>query len=190
MLTARAGPGTLNKIGQQFQNNILDVRKVLESPLERKAKSLAFTGDVAEVDNEDLDLTGLNEVDSDEENHNDPVLDVISAFFGHDAENITNVNEKNEEITDVNNDLSILITNKDKDIAAKQPDNAQRTPLAKLTSGPKKAKLHRDGRMLDIPGGLDFSTAVFNEKLGKLCMEKQEEIESIEKRPILECNHK
>lgn len=190
MLTAGAGPGPLNKIGQQFQNNILDVRKVLESPLERKAKSLAFTGGVADVDNEDLDLTGLNEVDSDEENHNDPVLDVISAFFGHDAENITNVNEKNEEITDVNNDLSILITNKDKDIAAKQPDNAQRTPLAKLTSGPKKAKLHRDGRMLDIPGGLDFSSAVFNEKLGKLCMEKQEEIESIEKRPILECNHK
>ena len=136
-------------------------------------------------------MNGLDEViNTEDENHIDPVLDVISAFFGHDAENITNVNEKNEEITDVNNDLSILITNKDKDIAAKQPDNAQRTPLAKLTSGPKKAKLHRDGRMLDIPGGLDFSTAVFNQKLGKLCVEQQEEIESIEKRPILECNHK
>ena len=47
VLTAGAGPGPLNKIGQQFQNNILDVRKVLESPLERKAKSLAFTGGIA-----------------------------------------------------------------------------------------------------------------------------------------------
>ena len=54
----------------------------------------------------------------------------------------------------------------------------------------RKAKLYREGRVFDVPGGLDFSNAVFDEKMGKLCMEKQEEIESIEKKPVLECNHK
>ena len=102
---------------------------------------------------------------------------------------------KNREITEVNNDLSNRITKEDKDITAKQINNAKNSQFERLTKDslvvrPMKAKLHRDGRVFDVAGGLDFSNAVFNEKLGKLCMEKQEEIESIEKSPVLECNHK
>ena len=176
-----------------FGNKVLDVRKVFESNFERKGKALTISGDIDEGDSEVLDdLTDLNEVIPNEENHNDPVLDVISAFFGLDAENITNVNEKNGEVTEVNNDLSNQITNDDKDINAKQinSNKAQEAQFAQLRSGPRKAKLSRGGRVFDVPGGLDFSNAVFNEKLGKLCMEKEEEIESIEKNPVLECSHK
>ena len=62
------------------ENNLLDVRKVLESPIERLAKSLIINDaiDVSDDVDEDLgELTDFNEVI-----HNDPVLDVISAFFG------------------------------------------------------------------------------------------------------------
>ena len=182
------------EIQEISENNLLDVRKVLESPIERLAKSLIINDaiDVSDDVDEDLgELTDFNEVI-----HNDPVLDVISAFFGHDTEeNITNENEKNREITEVNNDLSNRITKEDKDITAKQINNAKNSQFERLTKDslvvrPMKAKLHRDGRVFDVAGGLDFSNAVFNEKLGKLCMEKQEEIESIEKSPVLECNHK
>ena len=176
-----------------FGNKVLDVRQVFESSFERKGKALAISNDIDEGDSEDLnDLTDLDEVIPNEENHNDPVLDVISAFFGLDDENITNLNEKNGEVTEVNNDLSSQITGDDKDINAKQINSkqAQNAQFAQLRSGPRKAKLSRGGRVFDVPGGLDFSNAVFNENLGKLCMEKEEEIESIEKSPILECSHK
>ena len=178
---------------ENFGNKVLDVRKVFDNSFEREGKALAISKDIDEGDSEDLDdLTDLNEVIPNEENHNDPVLDVISAFFGLDDENITNVNEKNGEVTEVNNDLSNQITNDDKDINAKQinSNKAQEAQFAQLRSGPRKAKLSRDGRVFDVPGGLDFSNAVFNEKLGKLCMGKEEEIESIEKNPVLECSHK
>ena len=178
---------------ENFGNKVLDVRKVFENSFERKGKALAISNDIDEGDSEDLDdLTDLNKVIPNEENHNDPVLDVISAFFGLDDENITNLNEKNGEVTEVNNDLTKQITSDDKDINAKQinSNQAQNKPFAQLRSGPRKAKLSRGGRVFDVPGGLDFSNAVFNEKLGKLCMEKKEEIESIEKSPVLECSHK
>ena len=180
-------------VGGNSGNKVLDVRKVLESSFERKGKALTISKDIDEGDSEDLDdLTDLNEVIPNEENYNDPVLDVISTFFGLDAENITNENEKNGGVTEVNNDLSNQITSDDKDINAKQinSNQAQDLQFAQLRSGPRKAKLTRGGRVFEVPGGLDFSNAVFNEKLGKLCMEKEEEIESIEKSPILECNHK
>ena len=181
--------------GENSGNKILDVRKVFESSFERQGKSLTISEDIEEGDSEDMDdLTDFNEVIPNEENHNDPVLDVISAFFGLDAENITDINEKNAELIEINNDLSNQITDDDKDINAKQISNnnnqAQDGQFAQLRSGPLKAKLNRGGRVFDVPGGLDFSNAVFNEKLGKLCMEKEEEIESIEKSPVLECNHK
>ena len=175
-------------------NNILDVRDILESPIERQAKSLIINEGI-DLSDDDEDLGELT--DSNEVIHNDPVLDVISAFFGHETEeNITDENEKNKEIAEVNNDLSNGITKEDKDVTEKQINNAINTQFERLTKDslasvrPMKAKLHRDGRVFDVPGGLDFSNAVFNDKLGKLCMEKQEEIESIEKSPVLECNHK
>ena len=164
------------------QNQVLDVRKVLEKP--RDGKSVAIESDAIE------DLNALDEViNTAEENHVDPVLDVINAFFGHDLDDVENIsNEKNGK--EVHNDISNLITPDDEDSAttAKQIDTKEKSQLQRTRA--RKAKLLRNGRVFDVPGGLDFTEAVFDEKLGKLCMEKEEEIESVEKRPILECTHK
>ncbi len=55
----------------------------------------------------------------------------------------------------------------------------------------------RQGRQFDgrgastgVTGGIDFSNAVFDQETGKRCVIKEDEVESIEKEPILECNHK
>merc|ERR1711981_1143681 len=59
-----------------------------------------------------------------------------------------------------------------------------------VAAGTGNAKA-RAGKQLDaVQGGIDFSTAVFDEDTGKRCVIKEEEIESIEKEPILECTHK
>ena len=163
------------------QNKLLDARKVLENP--RDGKSVPIQSD----------LNGVDEViNAEDDNHIDPVLDVISAFFGHDVDDVENIyNEKNGD--QVNNDISNLITSDDEDIAptAKQIPSEEGEGGSQLQrSGPRKARLLRDGRVFDVPGGLDFSNAVFDEKLGKLCMEKEEEIESVVKTPVLQCTHK
>ena len=164
------------------QNQVLDVRKVLEKP--RQAKSVAIESDAIN------DLNALDEVmNTADENHVDPVLDVISAFFGHDLDDEENIpNEKNRK--EVHNDISNLITTDDEDLAttAKQIDTKEKSQLQR--SQPRKARLLRNGRVFDVPGGLDFSNAVFDDNLGKLCMEKEEEIQTVEKKPILECTHK
>ena len=41
-----------------------------------------------------------------------------------------------------------------------------------------------------MAGGLDFSEAVFDASLGKRCIVKEEETDSFQKTPILECTHK
>ena len=162
------------------QNKLLDARKILEKP--RDGKSVAIQPE----------LNGVDEViNAEDENHIDPVLDVISAFFGHDVDDVENIyNEKNGD--EVNNDISNLITSDDEDIAtaAKQIPSVEGEGTQLQKSGPRKARLLRDGRVFDVPGGLDFSNAVFDEKLGKLCMEKEEEIETIVKSPVLQCTHK
>ena len=56
--------------------------------------------------------------------------------------------------------------------------------------GPTKTTLIRDGKAINIEGGLDFSNAVFDEEMGKRCIVKQEEIETVERNPVLECNHR
>ncbi len=50
----------------------------------------------------------------------------------------------------------------------------------------------RQGRQLNgrVTGGIDFSNAIFDQETGKRCVIKEDEVESIEKEPILECNHK
>ena len=162
------------------QNKLLDARKILEKP--RDGKSVAIQPDVNGVD---------EVINAEDENHIDPVLDVISAFFGHDVDDVENIyNEKNGD--EVNNDISNLITSDDEDIAtaAKQIPSVEGEGTQLQRSGPRKARLLKDGRVFDVPGGLDFSNAVFDEKLGKLCMEKEEEIETIVKSPVLQCTHK
>ena len=55
----------------------------------------------------------------------------------------------------------------------------------------------RAGRQFNDDGGndigglaIDFSNAVFDEETGKRCVIKEEEVQSLEKEPILECTHK
>ena len=50
----------------------------------------------------------------------------------------------------------------------------------------------RTGRQSnEIQGGaIDFSQATFDEESGKMCVIKEEEVESIQKEPVLECTHK
>jgi hypothetical protein len=50
--------------------------------------------------------------------------------------------------------------------------------------------LFRGGKKIEVAGGLDFSEAVFDESTGKRCIVKEEERDSFEKVPILECTHK
>ena len=56
--------------------------------------------------------------------------------------------------------------------------------------GPRKARVLKDGKMVDVKGGLDFGKAVFDEEMGKRCILREEEIETVEKTPILECTHR
>jgi len=42
----------------------------------------------------------------------------------------------------------------------------------------------------NVVGGIDFSRASFDPETGKQCVIEEDEVESIEKEPILECNHK
>ena len=49
----------------------------------------------------------------------------------------------------------------------------------------------RRGRQVDpVKAGIDFSTAVFDEEVGKMCVTKEEEVESVERQKVLECTHK
>ena len=56
--------------------------------------------------------------------------------------------------------------------------------------GHRKARVLRDGKMVDVKGGLDFGKAVFDQEMGKRCIFREEEIETVEKTPILECTHR
>ena len=57
-------------------------------------------------------------------------------------------------------------------------------------SGPQKASLLREGRRIEVMGGIDFSQAEFDEESGKRCILKEVEVDSLTKEPILECTHK
>jgi hypothetical protein len=41
-----------------------------------------------------------------------------------------------------------------------------------------------------VKAGIDFSTAVFDEAVGKRCITKEEEVDSVERLKVLECTHK
>ena len=56
--------------------------------------------------------------------------------------------------------------------------------------GPLKAILYRGGKAIQVKGGLDFTNALYDKETGRRCIEKEEEIESVERAPILQCNHK
>ena len=48
----------------------------------------------------------------------------------------------------------------------------------------------REGRRLEVDGGIDFSTAEFDPDSGKRCIIKMEEVDTLKKEPILQCTHK
>ena len=55
------------------------------------------------------------------------------------------------------------------------------------------SQLSRGGRQADgvaIPGGVDFSNCVTDPDTGLCCVDKLEEVTSLQKDPILECTHK
>ena len=54
-----------------------------------------------------------------------------------------------------------------------------------------RTQVVRAGRQLDsIPGGVDFSGCVTDPSTGLCCVDKLEEVTSLQKDPILECTHK
>jgi len=67
-------------------------------------------------------------------------------------------------------------------LAVAQPD---------FVSLPRRAQLARAGRQLEaVQGGVDFSGCVTDPDTGLCCVDKVEEVTSLQKDPILECVHK
>ena len=50
------------------------------------------------------------------------------------------------------------------------------------------AKLKRDGRTFQVPGGLDFGEAVMDRELGKKCLMREDVVEVVERTPKLQCD--
>ena len=82
--------------------------------------------------------------------------------------------EENIGANDLNSKLKISETNITK-------DNER---------GPLKAILYRGGKAIQFKGGLDFTNTLYDKDTGRRCIEKEEEIESVERAPILQCNYK
>ena len=49
--------------------------------------------------------------------------------------------------------------------------------------------LVREGRKVEVQGGIDFSSAQLDEQSGKKCIVKNVEVDSLNKEPILQCTH-
>ena len=56
--------------------------------------------------------------------------------------------------------------------------------------GSQVAHLVREGRRVKVQGGIDFSSAEFDEESGKMCILKEVEVDTLKKNPILQCTHK
>ena len=50
------------------------------------------------------------------------------------------------------------------------------------------AKLRRNGRLVDVSGGLDFEQAVLDPELGQRCLMKEELLETVERVPKVLCS--
>ena len=60
--------------------------------------------------------------------------------------------------------------------------------LEVTTEKPVPAKLARDGRIFQVPGGLDFHEAVLDRELGLRCLMREDAVEVVERRPKVQCN--
>lgn len=54
---------------------------------------------------------------------------------------------------------------------------------------PKRVTLNRDGRQIEVQGGVDFSAAELDPDTGLMCVLKEIQVDTLEKTPILECTH-
>ena len=57
-------------------------------------------------------------------------------------------------------------------------------------SGPQRAHLLREGKKVEVKGGVDFTDAVFDEESGRRCIKREVEVDTMNKQPVLECTHK
>ena len=62
------------------------------------------------------------------------------------------------------------------------------TVVSVITAGPRPARLMVDGRLEEVRGGLDFSSATWDPVLGRRCIVREEQRERLERRPRLECD--
>ena len=142
--------------------DVLDVRKLLDG---EKDNSLQRKGKSVNSVKDNLNVV--------EESTLDPIYDV--RYFLKDA-------KANEDITE------------EVDIADNEVNDnvgeVAKGPAVSRDEEPVKATLIRDGKALSVQGGLDFSDAVFDAKLGKRCIVKEEKLETVERTPILECKHR
>ena len=61
--------------------------------------------------------------------------------------------------------------------------------LVTVKTKPRPARLLRDGRLEEVRGGLDFSSASWDPVLGRLCMLREDAgHQRLERRPRLECD--
>ena len=63
-------------------------------------------------------------------------------------------------------------------------------PSAALATGPQKTSLLREGRRIEVLGGIDFSQAEYDEEAGKRCILKEMELDTLTRDPVLQCTHK
>ena len=61
--------------------------------------------------------------------------------------------------------------------------------LLACVSGSQVAHVVREGRKLEVQGGIDFSEAKFDENSGKMCILKNVEVDTLDKEPLLQCTH-
>ena len=110
---------------------------------------------VTDVENEPITAEEKSDIESDTENVDlDPILDI--RYFLNDVENAT-----------IDNKLLVGVNDEDS-----KKNMLQKTKKANISDaffnpqGPTKATLFRDGKAINIQGGVDFRDAVFDEEMG------------------------
>ena len=54
----------------------------------------------------------------------------------------------------------------------------------------QRVTLRRDGRALEVEGGIDFSRAERDPSTGRMCVLEEQQVDTLIKKPVLECTHR
>ena len=54
----------------------------------------------------------------------------------------------------------------------------------------QRVTLRRDGRALEVEGGIDFSRAERDPSTGRMCVLEEQQVDTLVKKPVLECTHR